>query len=104
MRQRIRQKKTKTSHVAKKINKKNDSKGPEVKKKIKKKDGVHLESGVTAKESSVKKSIKKKADTKEVAKVAVNVDLIESDPFNSAFMKKMRLISSKKLLKPLINP
>ncbi len=84
-RQRSRQK-TKTSHVAKK---KNDSKGPEVKKIIKKNNGVHLESGVTAKESSAKKSIKKKADAMEVAKVAVNVDSIESDPFHSALMKKI---------------
>ncbi len=81
-------KKTKTSQVAKKKIKEIDSKGSQVKKKIKKKDGVQPESGVTAKESGVKKSIKK-ADAKEVLKGVVNVDSIESNPEESALMKKI---------------
>ena len=62
-----------------------------------------MESGVTAKESSVKKSIKKKADAKEVAKVAVNVDSIESDPFHSALMKKINAADLKQKVSQTIN-
>ncbi len=62
-----------------------------------------MESGVTAKESSVKKSIKKKADAKEVAKVAVNVDSFESDPFHSALMEKINAADLKQKVAQTIN-
>ncbi len=62
-----------------------------------------MKSGITAKESCVKKSIKKKADAKEVAKVAVNVDSIESDPFHSALMKKINAADLEQKVAQTIN-
>jgi hypothetical protein len=49
-----------------------------------------------------RKSIKK-ADAKEVAKVAVNVDLIESDPEESALMEIINAADLKQKLAQNIN-